>query len=231
MSDNFEHILKLRNLLFQTSDIYHDWYAYCLKKLTSSEGLNLKGHHLDLSDAYLEVPRKNLAYSSYFSEPAHLGVKKLTLEDISAEFLYYRKYFPMILFFPSDNIRVSRDNKNNLNVKLVQKGVERILMEQSLSDFESNRRELITRLSSSIRTYPIDLSKVLENLEIKFPDLKEKELWDWLNQQDMFLFWGQLPDLQNYFEAYCLIKSPNSNFYYISLFNDQVNEIKYLMGQ
>lgn len=225
MSDNTTERLNLRRLLFQHTDIYADWYFYILKRLQSPEGLTVQGQELDLSDAQLPVVRPQDSKS-----PSYIGIKYLKDYDITDEFLFYRRYFPAILIFPNDELSITKTSLNEVNIKLLQKGIERVLIEEEFLQFEVNKKELLTRLGNAIRNTNLDLKKVLENLEISHPPLKEMQLWAWLNEQDSFLFWEQLQDLQNMYEAYVLITSNHANFYYLSLFETCKQDMQHLMG-
>ena len=203
-------------------------YDFCFQKLISKNGLVVTGNDLDLTSAFLEVTGKPTSSPSYFNTPTSIGIKMISAEE-SVDYMYYRKFFPMILLFDCDVLSISKDTKNTLSIKLISKGQKRLRFEKEIYNFEINKLDLIKRINYSLRSYSLDLRKVLENLELSIPNLKEKELWEWYNTQDPVIYWSQLEDLQNLYEALYLIQSPHSNFYFVSLFPYQKNELLYLM--
>lgn len=201
-----DSVLILKNLLFLTSDIYSDWYFFILKKLESPEGLNLEGTLGDITSSKLN--------DNGFKFKVHFLLRE-QFSKMSSDFMWYRRTFPSILFFPSDVISVSYDGEKQINIKLVQKGIDRILVEHELLDVEKSKSELISYLDHTLRnTHFFELKKVFENISIKdFPDVGNDDLWKWYNSQDKKTFWGSIGDLQEMFESLTIIKKSAESLY------------------
>jgi hypothetical protein len=217
-------LAELRELLFNIPDIYSQWYFFT-KNLLQTVGLEVHASNIELSDAEL-VPVDSSKHDGCM---VHIKLQKLAQKDVDDPYAisigfprdtYIRAFFPSVVLFPNDVLKVESIGPNHYRVWLTSEDVTyRPKVEESFLNPDLIKSELINRINSNLRIQNIrSIKRLLESFEVPFPHhLSNEEVWDWLNQQDPIRMWTGLDDLQKLYEFNLAILERNPDIYHICM--------------
>lgn len=217
-------LAELRKLLFNVPDIYSEWYFFT-KQLLQTTGLIVHASNIDLTDAQL-VPIESTKYTGVL---VNIKVQKLSLKEVEDPYsnsigfpreTYLRAFFPAVVIFPGDILKVKSLGNNQYQVFLMQEDNNyRSKVEESFLNPDFIKSELIKRINSNLRTQNFrSIKRLLESYEISMPTgLTNEETWQWLNQQNPETMWHDLDDLQKLYEFNLAILERNPDIYHLCM--------------
>ena len=190
MENTIQNKLKLHSLLSSIEDCYGDFY-FLTKNKMKNEGL----------DFFYKDEGKCFIYKDNC-----IFIKEIKDEDFTFDFMYYRKWFPLILIFEKDVVEI-RNNK----IFLISEDPKRFLVEDILVQRDFQFHELVTRLDIAFRI-SLEPKDILKFFKIE----SNNPLKDYASFNRNH-FWGQLNDLQVMYETLLAIQSNRSLDSYIDL--------------
>jgi len=187
-----EKKIYLNNLLNPIEDCFYDLY-FLTKQKMKNNGLEFQVKN----NEKCLIQDNNCIFFKTFKD-----------SDFTFEFMYYRKFFPFVLFFENDVIEI----KNN-RIFLKNEDPKRKLIEDQLIERDFNFNELITRLDLGFRL-SLDQKSIFD-----FFKIKSNNYFDDYKKINKTSFWSQITDIQKMYEISNIIQSGNSLDNYIDICN------------
>lgn len=231
-------LAELRKLLFNVPDIYSEWYFHT-KHLLQTKGLTVSASNIDLNDAELNP----IPSSKNDGVLVHIKFKKLAVKDVDDPYAgsigfpretYLRAFFPDVVIFPGDILKVESLGQNKYQVFLTSEDKEfRSRIEASFLTPDIIKSELITRINLNLRTQNVvSIRRLLESFEISIPSgLNNQETWQWINEQNPQTMWHELDDLQKLYEFNLAILERNPSIYHLCMVDTFKQDIIDYMNQ